>query len=199
MSEHLTKLAEIDKMNQRSLVWKQVVLWGVLASVAILFSLVGSTLYYYQAELTPFSVTLIAGGTVIVLFLILAVMGNTLSQIALLHKDSALMELRFDVHAAVESVLRETLSRHLPHYTRLHTELDVGEELLRKARQVSERYAQLALKLQVSRSDRALALAIDQMVRDSLLAHGLAADNAAVSDFLDKTGDNIVPIRQSGE
>ncbi len=186
-------------MNQRSLVWKQVVLWGVLASVAILFSLVGSTLYYYQAELMPFSVTLIAGGTVIVLFLILAVMGNTLSQIALLHKDSALMELRFDVHAAVESVLRETLSRHLPHYTRLHTELDVGEELLRKARQVSERYAQLALKLQASRSDRALALAIDQMVRDSLLTHGLTADNAAVSDFLDKTGGNIVPIRQSGE
>jgi hypothetical protein len=199
MSEYQTRLTEIERDNQRSIVWKQTILWSCGGAAILLLILTSATIFIFQAELTPITIGLLLGGATIVLFLILAVWGNTLSQIALMRRDSALMELRFDVHAAVESALGNMLSRHLPQYKRLQTELDVGEELLRHASLISRRQANLAQKIQSLYAGKSLAEAVDMMVRDSLLAHGQAADNATVAQFLERFDTNVVPLRTPGE
>ncbi len=203
MSEHTTdhaaQLAEAERANRLSIAWKQVTLWCCGGSLILLMGGLGALFYYYYLLLPPAAIAMIAALGAILFFLILAVAGNVLSLMVLLRRDSALMELRFDVYAAVESAFAQTLYRHLPNYTRLHTELDVGEELYRRAKQVSKRSSELTQKLQTIYAGKSLAEAVDLMVKDSLQAHGLAADNASVASFLETVSDNIVPIRHAGE
>jgi hypothetical protein len=199
-ADHAAQLAEAERTNRLRLAWKQVILWGCGGSLLLLIGVFGGFFYYYRLLLPPPAVAMIAALGVIIFFLISAVAGNTLTMIALLRRDSAFLELRFDVYAGVKSYMVHILNQCLPGYIRLHTELDVGEELLKKATHVTKRSADLAAKMQTIYPGLTLVAAIKEMVKASLHSEGHVADNASVQKILDGLEEtNVVPIRQAGE
>jgi len=185
--DHQNTLIREDSALAGLIAWKQFAIYGLWA---ILFGYLGVNIWFgYSAQvwLTPLPTLAVWGmERLVVIFGLLTLIGLTQTNIKVLTRFRLEQNLRFDVYTAVSEVVSVALARHLPDYQKLTTNLAVGEELIRPAKQVAERVGKLQLELQRLFPALGLAEAVDQIVRNSLRAHDVTVTVGNVENILNR-------------
>lgn len=193
---HTSTLHNEHRFITNAIVWKKTQIWLQI----ITFLILCCTAYWYWQE-TTFAINnttkLTAAFLGAYFVTIVSVVSNQITMIALLRRDQAVNELRFDIYQAVCEMLRLALGKYLDGYTHLHTNLDVGEALLYKAEFISKRRANFQTGLAEKLPGLKLSAAIDAFVKASLEASGQSSDVAAVERILSGFEDsNVVELSQ---
>ena len=200
MQSQKNTLVQEDTSLAGLISWKQFAIYGLWA---VLLGYIGVSIWFgYSTQIWLTTLPTLAFWGIerlAVIFALLTLTGLTKTNIKVLTRFRLEQHLRFDVFMAVTEVVSAALARHLPDYQKLTTNLALGEELLRPAKQVSERVAKLIQELQRLSPGLGLAEAVDQIVRNSLQAHDLAVTTENVANILTRietegTTGNVVQL-----
>ena len=180
------------ELNRVSMTWIR--FWSKLNAAIAVIVIVGFIYWIYNyAQVYPIDLVCFAGLLVTATVTALAHQAYAgYSQIKLWQRHYAIDLIRLDIRDAVQFFLRNEFAGVLPKANNLRTQVDLGEELHKEVRLVTERYARLQANLSATAGDRTLALAIHELVRAALQAEGAAASNQDVINFLERLHPNPI-------
>ncbi len=174
---HAESLEREDQQTARKIFWRTLLIWLNLAAILGVLCSGGWVAWQTLGTWSPALMFLAVSIAAQFLMLVALTVTTALwSSIDTLKRGQELNRLRFDVYIAVRETLGTALSPYLPEYRRLGTAINLGEELVKPAEQLSRRAAELQLALGRLFPELKLAEAVNLIMRQALEAQGITAD-----------------------